>query len=183
MQNNEKVTQSEKEMLQSFGSGKYEHCLYIADKILQLDPTHFNARCYKGTSLEKVGHYRKALKIINQCLKEHHDLFFLWVTRGDCHYGLEEWENAFNDYFTALPLDENNGAIMDKCARCLFRLGDANYALHFIQQATNKAESPEPFIVMITMLNRIGLTDYAQQVVYIGANTFPDDDRFIKLMS
>jgi tetratricopeptide (TPR) repeat protein len=178
MQKDDLLIQYKERVSQSFRDEKYEQCLVFTEKMLKLDKNNFNALCYKATCLEKLGSYKKAIKIIDHCLETNDDLFHLWVTRGDCHYGLEEWRKAFNDYFTALPLDEENGAVMDKCARCLFRLGDANYALHFIQQAINTSESPEPVLVMIAMLNSLGLTDYAQQVVRVGVKTFPDDDRF-----
>lgn len=158
--------------------GNYDQCLSFANEILKHVRNHFEALSYKGLCLCRLGHLDEAINILTDCINKSPNLAHLWVFRGDCYYDQHAWQKSFDDYSQSLRLDPSNGAVMDKCARCLFKLGDVNYALHFIQKAVSRVEDPNPFIIMIAMLNELGFLDYAKQIAQMGAEAFPNDERF-----
>lgn len=162
----------------SFESGQYKECLIFVDKLLEVDKNNFNALCYRGTCLAKLGYYSEAINILTKCIIQNNNLFFLYVTRGDCYYETKDLNRALSDYWISLQM-EQNGSVMDKCARTLFLLGNTEYAMEYIQKAIMFAgkESPEPTLIMIAMLNKIGLSEYALKVVKIGINMFPNEER------
>ncbi|MDP3763387.1 MAG: tetratricopeptide repeat protein [bacterium] len=160
-----------------FREGNFTDCLKLSEALLKTNKDEFDALCYKGTCLSKLGRHKEAINIITECISIRDNLFFLWSARGDSYYELGEYEDAADDYKKSLELEEN-GSVMDTCARALFRIGEVDEALILIKKAIDIGKSSEPVIVMITMLNKIGLTGEAFKVGTLGAGAFPEDKRF-----
>lgn len=171
------IPQLVKEMQSLFSDQKFSESLEVAEKILSFDPEDFNAMSYQATCLTKVGRYDEAITIFNKCLSINNDAFYLWSTRGDCFYELGDYNRAFSDYWMAIQI-EPAGAVLDKCARSLFRIGNHKYAIDTISKAIAQAESPEPFLVMEEMLKRIENFDQAKMIRELGSQRFPSDSRF-----
>ncbi len=165
-----------------FTNGTYDKCFELAIKTLENNPEDFDALCYKGTCLAKLGRHVEAIDVLTGCISLKDDLFFLWVTRGDSFYELKDFSRAFSDYWVSLQHEATNGAVMDKCARALFLLGDEKFALDYIQRAIKVGESPEPVLVMINMLDRMKFPSYALSVARMGASKFPTEKRFVEII-
>lgn len=166
------------EVKEAFANGEYEKTLELSEKILSMNEGDFNALSFKATALAKLKQYEEAIEVLDRCIKENGKVFFLWVTRGDCYYHLGDFEKAFNDYMVSLVLEPDNTAVVDKVARTLFRHGDTKRAIDYAKKAINTKESPEPFLVMATMLFEKGYANYANEIIRMGAKAFPDDTRF-----
>ncbi len=114
-------------------------------------------------------------------LQESSKKFYVWVLRGDAFYELQEYGNAFSDYWISLQIEPENGAVLDKIARTLFRLGNEDKALDYIQKAVEIGNSPEPILVMMTMLNSMGAYGFLETLSKMGIQKFPErEEDFIK---
>jgi hypothetical protein len=78
-------------------------------------------------------------------------------------------------------LEPDNGAVLDKISRSLFLLGDEKKAFEYIEKAVNKGESPEPILVMMVMLNKLGAYGFIEPISKVGIEKFPErKDDFIR---
>lgn len=163
---------------------RYSDCLVMAGDVLKIERGNINALSYKASSLLHLGLFQEAVNNFSDCLSLDNNLFHLWVLRGDAFYEMKEYEKAFSDYWISLQIEPNNGAVMDKIARTLFLIGDKNRALEYIEKAINIAESPEPLLIMITMLKKMGLHSFLHQYYDLGIARFPEEKvRFDKFLA
>lgn len=160
----------------SYSSEEYDKCLELCNTRLINNKNDFDTLSYKANCLKHLKKYHQAIYILDFCidLKEE-QFFYLFVSRGDCYYDLGDYEIACGDYWKALQLEPNTGAVLDKFARSLFRIGLHKDAVAYINKAVQLCESPEPVIIMITMLKNLGLADSALSVAEFGLKNFPDD--------
>ena len=165
------------EMQSLFSDGKFSESLERSEKILSYEPDDFSAMSYQATCLTKIGRHEESILIFDKCLSINKETFYLWSTRGDCYYEIGKYDRAFSDYWMAIQI-EPAGAVLDKCARSLFRMGNHKYAIEMITKAITQAESPEPYIVMEEMLKRMDNQDHAKVIKNLGAEKFPTDPRF-----
>ena len=166
---------SEQNIIDKYQSGEFRDCLSLSNDFLTIDPQNFNILSYKGACELKLGLYQDAVETFTKCLSINESGFHIWTFRGDAFYELEAYDRAFSDYWHSLQLEPDNGAVMDKCARSLYRLGNKQYALEYISKAVEKSESVEPFIIMMTMLRNIGNEEEAMKVQREAMLKFPHE--------
>ena len=166
------------QIVNTFSSQEYSKCLKLCNKRLVIFKNDFDTLAYKANCLKHLKKYRQAISILDFCINmKAEQIFYLFVSRGDCHNDLGDYEKACGDYWKALKLEPNTGAVLDKFARSLFRIGLYEDAITYISKAVQLCESPEPVIIMITMLKNLGLDDRAFSVAESGVKDFPDDMR------
>ncbi len=169
-----------KQIKNAYNKEDYKTSLSLASNILKELPNNFEALSYKGACELKLGEYNNAIKTFSKCLYVNDRGFHIWTFRGDAHYELGEYNKAFSDYWYSLQIEPDNGAVMDKCARSLFRLGDKEYAIKYITRAVEKSESVEPFVIMATMLINMGYKKEAHNILTSAVTMFPDEEERIK---
>ncbi len=163
----------------AYQNGEYEKCLELTNVVLTDDPINFDALAQKGATLMRLNRNKDAIEVFSESIKVNNTAYHVWVFRGDCHYALADYEKAFSDYWVSLQLEPDNGAAVDRCARCLFHMGDTKEALKYIRKAAGIAESSEPMLVMIHMLKLMGFPSYAKEVYRMGLKKFPEEsERF-----
>lgn len=162
-------------IIEAYQEERYTDCLNLADAVIFEDSSNFDALSYKATSLLKLNRYKEAVDIFNKCIVLDNTRFFIWVLRGDAFYDSGDYERAFSDYWISLQLEPDNGAVVDKMSRALFRLGDEEKALIYIEKAVNLGESPEPIMVMLVMLNKMGAYGFLHRLYDLGIKKFPDE--------
>lgn len=154
---------------------EYERCLEMVARVLRGEPQNFEVLSYGGACELRLHRYVEAVETFTKCLALNDNGFHVWTFRGDAHYELGEYDKAFSDYWRSLQLEPDNGAVMDKCARSLFRLGNKEFALEYISKAVEKEENVGPVIVMITMLRSMGDIESADRLYQQALLRFPND--------
>ena len=152
----------------------YSDCLLFSDNLLKTNRDHFEALSYKASSQMHLGLYGEAVNTFSKCLSKDATKFYIWVLRGDAYEKMGEARKAFDDYWHSLQLEPNNGAVLDKMARILFNLGNENGALGYIKKAIEIGESPEPMLVMMAMLNKMGMYGFLHELYDVGIKKFPE---------
>lgn len=162
-------------IIETYQKGLFEECLKLTLELLRKEPNNFEALSYKGACELKLDLFTEAVATFTQNLSLDEYKFHIWVFRGDAYYELGDYERAFSDYWHSLQLEPDNGAVMDKCARSLFRIGNRQYALEYITKAVEKSESVEPFIIMATMLDAMSEKEKAEEIRKDAISRFPEE--------
>jgi tetratricopeptide (TPR) repeat protein len=176
-----KIEEDTSKIIELYQLGRYQECLFLSEKILEIDANNFDVLAHTASSYSHLGEYKKAIVFFSKCLVIDSEKFYIWVLRGDAFYELQKYNNAFSDYWISLQFEPENGAVLDKIARTLFRLGDENKALEYIQKAIQIGNSPEPILVMMVMLNKLGAYGFIEPISKVGIEKFPErKDDFIR---
>ncbi len=168
------------EVVKLYQKESFELCLQRVEKILRLEKNNYDALSYKGACLKNLHFYHDAIKTFNQCIKLRDNDSFIWVFKGDCHFKLEDYEQAIHDYYRALIIDPTNTAVEDQVGRAMFLLGNIEESILIMKHVIKKGDSPEPLLVLLTMLNTSGRDVEALEIACLGEELFPDEKRFSK---
>lgn len=157
-----------------YNQEKYSECISMADDVLKNQDNDIDALSYKAGSLSHLGNYNEAVEVFSKCIELDKNRFYLWVLRGDAYEELKDYRKAFDDYWRSIQLEPNNGAVLDKMARILFNFGNENSALEYIKKAVDVGNSPEPLLVMMAMLNKMGMYGFLHELYEVGIAKFPE---------
>ncbi len=159
----------------AYANEDFEETLSLANRFLSENPQNFEVLSYKGVSELNLGLNYESVETLTKCLATDDQKFGIWVFRGDAYYELGEYEKSFSDHWNSLQLEPDNAAVMDKCARSLFRLGKREYALEYISKAVERGQNVGPFIIKATMLRQMGDEKGAEKVKEEALLRFPEE--------
>lgn len=141
--------------LDSQGKVNMDGCLNVFNKLLET--INKNNNKIFGTvpsegSTETVDlkqeRYNEGIQMFNKCLsevdKKNRLAFLYWVLRGNCYWGLRDYENAAGDYYAALLLNPLYGVIYENLALSLFNIGRYEDAHDFIDSAIKYQSELDP---------------------------------------
>jgi len=130
---------------EKYQAGLIDECIKLCLEVLATDSNHFFTLCYYGRCLYQKGEYEKSIEYLTRCLNDESNYFFIWQFRADSYWKLNDYQNALNDYLTAIDLDPSVGASYDNVAMCFFNLGEHSKAHEYIDQAIlmeNESDMP-----------------------------------------
>jgi len=106
----------------------------------------------QSTALFEQGNHRGALSVINKGIEQYPDSGDLYLHRGDIHYALEDLENAWRDYTSAVEKDETHPMYRIHRGVLLTSAGIYDGALADFQVALSEAGSD--IVLKAVHLNR-----------------------------
>jgi tetratricopeptide (TPR) repeat protein/DNA-binding transcriptional ArsR family regulator len=113
-----------------FKLGQYEDALKEVDRVIELNPSSYNAWNNRGTTLSILGRYEEALASYDKAL-DINPLFETWLNRGILLGNLNRYENEIISYDKALELRPDNSEVWNNRGVALGRLG------HYEEAITN----------------------------------------------
>lgn len=122
------------ELIDNYKKGDYDKCIAICEELLRENQLDSSILEYYGSCLLKRKMFIPAIDIFSRLLQEE-EKFYLYTFRGDCNYGIENYEKAVDDYIKSIELDPSNGATYDNAARAYYRMGKKDEAYKYIDKA------------------------------------------------
>ena len=86
---------------------RWDELIALMDEIIELQPTHGNARNQKAWGLNGKGDYEQALKVINEAIEIHPDRESYYGTRSKTYSGLGLDDKAKTDKELVLQMNPN----------------------------------------------------------------------------
>lgn len=160
-----------------FDQGNYDACLRLCEQQL-LDG---NDRAgyfmqYLAMSCMRKGNYFLALEYFERLVSQKRRMYYNLVFIGDILYELERYDQSHEAYTAFLQIDENVPQIIEKCARCLFRMSRAQEAFSCIEKAiTLDPEAPEPLLTKAQLLRLSGKSHEAYTLFAHIKRNFPQN--------
>jgi len=103
------ATQNKEEASALFKAEKLDEAIAKFDECIALDPLNLNYNATillnKSIAQTKQGKKELALKSLNACLRMNPQYAKALVKRGEVHQGLDDWEEAVNDFGAAAQID------------------------------------------------------------------------------
>jgi tetratricopeptide (TPR) repeat protein len=157
----------------------YPGTVILANIFIEETPDSATAWLYKGAAERKLKLYQDAIKSFTASLSFDESNWLPWNFRGDSYYEIEEYERAFSDFWHALQIEPGEGAVMDRCARSLYRMGRHKYALELIDDTIKLKENVTPYFIKSHMLKMLGRDDEAAETLNEARRVFPESEQEI----
>ena len=157
----------------------YSNTILLAQTFIDSTPNNPTAWLYKGAAERKLEQYETAINSFTLSLSFDEDDWLPWNFRGDSYYEIGEYERAFSDFWHALQINPGEGAVMDRCARSLYRMGKHAYALELIEDTIKLKEDVTPYFIKAHMLKMLDRDDDAIEVFQEARRVFPESEQEI----
>lgn len=159
-----------------FDQGNYDACLRLCEqRLLEGDDRAGYFMQLLAMSLMKKGHYFMALEYFERLVVERKRMYYNLVFIGDILYELERYDHAHEAYLAFLQTESNAPSVMEKCARCLFRMERMDEAFACIENAIAlDPEAPEPLLTKAQLLRLSGKEHEAYALFAHIKRNFPE---------
>jgi len=149
----------------------------VYDKILQQNPSNVDALYLRGMTSERLGNWKNAEPDLKKALELNPDdpriinyLAYSWLDRGEnLPQALELLKTAYD------KMGEQDGYIADSYGWALYKNGNPQMALEYLQQASDQL--PNDAVVnehLADVLNALGKTNLARLSYHRALQSDPD---------
>ena len=159
-----------------YENGRYDECIKWCEPFLFDDIKNTHFLNYLAVSLMKLEYHFLALEYLEKLVSMDNKFSFNIIFIGDIYYNLGKYKLALKEYQRYLEIEPNSPSVVDKCARCLFRMNKIKKAFEYIDKAIEMDSSaPEPILVKAHFLRLTGKKDEAYSLFAEVKKKFPDD--------
>ncbi|MGI0061522.1 MAG: tetratricopeptide repeat protein [Nitrosotalea sp.] len=101
--------------------GNPRDAIFYFDKVLDVEPNHFDALTNKGNALGKLGKYDQAITCYDTILKDKPEHTICLINKGLALHYLKRYDQAITCYNKILTLVPDNPSVLyhKACTRCL----------------------------------------------------------------